>query len=91
MELDSKEKKVRNLMKMLNTVAGDKEDKLNAEKSKRIQDLINKQNALEAKKFKKQKEARREVSKSMSKEAAKKERLAAKGGGGRGQKRKHMD
>ena len=86
-ELDSKEKKVRNLMKMITTVAGDKDDRLNAEKSRRIQDLINKHNTLEAKKFKKQKEARREVSKAMSKEAARKERLAAKGGG-RGQKRK---
>ena len=80
-ELDSKEKKVRNLMKMLSTVAEEKQTKKDEEKSKRIQQLINKQNAIEERKFRKQKEARKEVARQLSKERIRKEKMAARGGG----------
>lgn len=86
-ELDSKEKKVRNLMKMLSTVAEDKADKLQKDKSKRIQELIRRKVALEEKKFKRQKEARRQVARSLSKSQAQKERLESRRGG----KRSHED
>ena len=88
-ELDSGEKKVRNLMKMLTTVSEDKERKMSEEKSKRIQELIRKQKALEEKKFKRQKEARKQVARLMSKDRIRKEKLASRGGsrGARGGKR----
>ena len=85
-ELDSKEKKIRNLQKMMTAVAKAKEDKLNAEKSRRIQELINRQKVLEDKKFRRQKEARKQVSRALSKERIRKERLAS-----RGNKRKRKD
>ncbi len=90
-ELDSKERKARRMMKMLSTLAEEKDKKLEADKSKRVQELIRRQEAAEERKFKKQKEARKQIARTLSKERAKKERMEERGGrqsAGRGRKRK---
>ncbi len=87
-ELDSKERKARRLMKMLSSVAGEREAKLAEEKSRRVQELIRRQEAVEERKFKRQKEARKQIARTLSKERARKERLAERGGGGHPKKRK---
>ena len=88
-DVDSRERKKRNLMKMLSAVAEEKEQRLEAEKSRRVQELIKRQAAGEEKKFRRQKEARRQVARALSMDRARKEKMAARGGGGanRGRKR----
>merc|ERR1712083_778915 len=57
--LEPQERKLLNQMKMMRTIFQTKEEKLDAEKAKRIEHLIKKKNQEEEKKFKKQKEARK--------------------------------
>lgn len=78
-ELDSKEKRVRNLMKMLNTLSNAKESKVAAEKSARIQELIRKKTLIEERKLRRQKEARQQVARALSKDRIRKEKLALRG------------
>ncbi len=87
-ELDSKEKKARRLMKMLSAMAEEREAKLEEDKSKRVQELIKRQQAVEEKKFKRQKEARKQVARALSKERARKERMAERGGHGGGRRKR---
>lgn len=54
---------------------------LQVEKSRRIQDLIQRQKSVEEKKFRRQKEARKEVSRTLSKEQARREKMASRGRG----------
>ena len=68
-------------MKVLRTLFQDKEAKLSAEKKKRVESMIKKVQDAEERKFKKQKEARKMVARALSKEAARKEKMEARGGG----------
>ena len=86
-ELGSREKKVRKMMKMLTEVAEEKASKLEAEKRKRVGALIAKQEEVERRKLRHEKVARMKVSRALSQERARKEKMAAKGGGGRKRKR----
>ena len=63
-------------------------DKEKADVNKRMEALIKKKTALEERKFKKQKEARKQVARAISKTEAKQQRMA---GGGGGKKRKRQD
>jgi len=93
-EVDSKEKKVRRMMKMLTEVAKKKEALTAKETEKRVKEFIKKKEAIEEKKFKRQKEARKQVARALSKDHARKERALERGGGGRGppqKKRRKMD
>lgn len=80
-ELDSKEREVRGLMRVLGGLAEDKEQRLEEAKRRRVGELVKRQEAAEAKKFKRQKEARKQVARAVSKEQIRKEKQAAKGGG----------
>lgn len=81
MVLEPSEKKIVNQMKVLRTLFQQKEAKQTAEKKKRVEVMIRKVQQVEERKFKKQKEARKIVARSLSKAEAKKERLEARGGG----------
>ncbi len=89
-ELDTTEKKKRQLMKMLTTLAADKDSKLAEEKSRRVGALIARQQAVEDRKFKRQKEARKEIAKAISKERARREK-SFMGGGSKKKRRKQDD
>lgn len=78
--LEPEERKLMNQMKVLRTIFADKEEKTKAEQSKRINELIRRKNAEEERKFKRQKEARKQIARGISKEHAKQEKMAAKGG-----------
>jgi hypothetical protein len=83
--LDHTEKKVLNQMKVLKTLYNDKEERLNSEKKKRVGTFIKKMKEEEERKFKKQKEARKLVSRTLSQAQAKRERFESSG---KGKKRK---
>ena len=84
--LEPEERKVLNQMKMLKTVHQDKQDRLDKEQGKRVEALIRKKAQEEQKKFKKQKEARKQVARAISKAEIRQQKLAS-----RGTKRKHSD
>ncbi len=73
--LEPHERKVLNQMKMMRTIFHDKEDKQASEKAKRFEQLISKKNKEEEKKFKKQKEARKQVARALSKAETRKRKL----------------
>ena len=81
--LDHKERKVQNAFKMLREIYGQKQDTLEKEKKKRVAEFIQKKDAIEEKKMKKQKAARQQISRMVSKTKAKEERMANKRGGKR--------
>ena len=85
--LDNNERKLLNQMKMMRTIYNAKEDKMKEEKTKRIETLIKKKNAEEEKKFRKQKEARKQVARALSKAETKKRKAESGHHGGRGKKR----
>ena len=89
-ELGSREKKVRKMMKMLTEAAEEKAGKLEAEKKRRVGALIAKQEEVERRKLRHEKVARMKVARALSQERARKEKMAAKGGGG-GRKRKRIE
>merc|ERR1712096_355323 len=80
--LDHKERKVQNAFKMLREIYGQKQDNLEKEK-KRVAEFIQKKNLVEEKKMKRQKEARKQISRMVSKNKAKQERMLNKKGGKR--------
>ena len=84
--LENHERKLLNQMKMMRTIYQAKEDKMKEEKTKRFETLIKKKNAEEEKKFKKQKEARKQVARALSK-AEMKKRKAESGHHGSSKKR----
>ena len=65
--VEPKERKLLNQMKMMRTIYEAKSDKLALEKATRIETLIKRKNQEEAKKFKRQKEARKQVARALSK------------------------
>ena len=91
-ELGSKEKKVRKMMKALTEMAEEKASKLEAEKKKRVGALIAKQQEVERRKLRHEKVARMKVARALSQDRARKEKMAARGGGGgRGRKRRRVE
>jgi len=76
--LDHKERKVANAFKMMRAVFEDKQDKMNKEQTKRMETLIKRKNAEGERTMRKQKEARQQISRMMSKEKDKQERLRNK-------------
>ena len=88
--LEPHERKMLNQMKMMRTIYEDREDKLAGEKAKRIESLIKKKAQEEQKKFKRQKEARKQVARVISKAEAKKSKNSGNGRP-RGKKRKHSE
>ena len=84
--LEPQERKMLNQMKMMRTIYEDREDKLASDKTKRIETLIKKKAQEEEKKFKRQKEARKQVARQISKAEAKQQRAE-----NRGKKRKHSE
>merc|ERR1719356_197323 len=68
--LEPEERKLLNQMKMLKAVHQDKQDKLEKEQAKRVEALIRKKTQEEEKKFRKQKEARKQVARAISKTEA---------------------
>ena len=84
--LEPEERKLLNQMKMLKAVHQDKQDKLDKEQAKRVEALIKKKTQEEERKFKKQKEARKQVARAISKTEARQQKVAS-----RGTKRKHSD
>ena len=88
-ELDSREKKKRKMMKMMSELAADKADRLEAEKKKRVGALVARQEEAEMRKMKYQKAARQKVARALSQDRARKERSGGKGA--RGGKRKRDD
>jgi len=91
--LEPAEKKVLNQMKVLQTVFAHKQEKEEADKNKRMEALIKKKTAQEERKFKKQKEARKQVARAISKAEAKQHKMggSGSGGGGGGRKRKRNE
>ena len=83
--LDQTEKKVLNQMKVLKTLYKNKEERLTSEKTKRVETFIKKMKDEEERKFKKQKEARKLVSRALSQAQTKREKFESSG---RGKKRK---
>ena len=81
--LDHEERKVQNAFKMLREMYGQKQNTVEKEKKKRVEDFIQKKNIVEEKKMKRQKEARKQISRMMSKNKAKQERMLNKKGGKR--------
>jgi len=84
--LDSTEKKVINQMKVLKTLYKDKEERVASEKKKRVESFIKKVKDEEERKFKKQKEACKLVSRTLSQAEAKREKFES----GKGRKRKRQ-
>jgi len=79
--LDHEERKVQNAFKMLREMYGKKQGTVEKEKNKRVEDFIQKKNIVEEKKMKRQKEARKQISRMMSKNKAKQERMLNRKGG----------
>jgi len=86
--LDTEERKVASQMKKLRALYTNKVEREKADVNKRMDALIKKKTALEEKKFKRQKEARKQVARAISKSEAKQQRSA---GGGASKKRKRND
>jgi len=84
--LDHKERKVQNAFNMLREIYGQKQDTLEKAKKKRIDDFIQKKEAIEEKKMRKQKEARKQISRMISKKKGAEERKALRRGGKKGQR-----
>jgi len=68
--LDHKERKINNAFKMLRTLHGDKMDKLEQDKIKRRREFLEKKRSEELRKMKKQKEAKQQISRMMSRKKA---------------------
>lgn len=68
--LDHKERKINNAFKMLRTLHGEKINKLEQDKIKRRQEFLEKKRSEELRKMKKQKEARQQISRMMSRKKA---------------------
>ena len=85
--MDAEERKVAGQMKKLRALYANKVDREKADVSKKMEALIKKKTVLEEKKFKRQKEARKQVARAISKTEAKQQRMA----GGGGKKRKRQD
>jgi len=81
--LDHKERKVQEAFKMLREIHGQKMETMEKEKKKRVADFIQKKNLIEEKKLKRQKEARKQISRMASKSKAKEERMANRRGRGK--------
>ena len=81
--LDHKERKVQEAFKMLREIHGQKLETMEKEKNKRVADFIKKKNLVEEKKLKRQKEARKQISRMASKSKAKEERMANRRGRGK--------
>ena len=80
--LDRKERKIQNAFKMLREISGQKQEKEQKDKKKRVEDFIAKKRVVEEKKMKRQKEARKQISRMVSKSQAKQERMMKRKGGG---------
>ena len=78
--LDHKERKIQNAFKMLREISGQKQEKEQADKKKRVEEFIAKKKIVEEKKMRKQKEARKQISRMVSKSQAKQERMLNKKG-----------
>ena len=83
--LDHKERKIKNAFKMLREISGQKQEKEQKDKKKRVEDFIAKKRIIEEKKMKRQKEARKQISRMVSKSQAKQERMMQRKGGKRDQ------
>ena len=68
--LDHKERKIKNAFKMLREISGQKQEKEQKDKKKRVEDFIAKKRIIEEKKMKRQKEARKQISRMVSKSQA---------------------
>ena len=79
--LDHKERKIQNAFKMLREISGQKHEKEQKDKKKRVKDFIAKKRIIEEKKMKRQKEARKQISRMVSKSQAKQERMMQRKGG----------
>merc|ERR1712130_670304 len=79
----TKDRKVQEAFKMLREIHGQKLDTMEKEKKKRVADFIQKKNLIEEKKLKRQKEARKQISRMASKSKAKEERMANRRGRGK--------
>ena len=79
--LDHKERKIKNAFKMLREISGQKQEKEQKDKKKRVEDFIAKKRIVEEKKMKRQKEARKQISRMVSKSQAKQERMMQRKGG----------
>lgn len=89
--LEPHEKKLMNQMKMMRTIFHAKQEKQEAEKAKRVEDLIKKKSQEEEKKFKKQKEARKQVARALSKAEARKRKMESGHHGKSKKSRKNND
>merc|ERR550517_974896 len=76
--LDHKERKIQNAFKMLREISGQKQEKEQKDKKKRVEDFIAKKAVIEEKKMRRQKEARKQISRMVSKSQAKQERMVSK-------------